>query len=158
MADVTSYFSGPPLDLKNLPMNFEDPKKKNGGLTERQKQQVLGPGDRNLVALSPSGEKIRIGEDSQGQLPTAKPTSGPLPTVASVVAGSGTPSALQRGVDVRTPVQTSPLQDAAGKVKEFLTRQLTPEEAKQPTEKTKDLSRLKTNKSKAMEEFAGAFR
>lgn len=126
MADITSYFSGPPLDFKNLPM----------GLSEEEKKK------RAAGATAPSG-----------QLPPAKPNA-PVPKVSSVVSGAGGPPAMQRGVDIRPPVQASPLQDAAGKVKEFLTRQLTAEEAKQPTEKTKDLERLKKNRSNAMSEFA----
>lgn len=118
MADVTSYFSGPPLDFKNLPMNIEDPKKK---------KIVAGAGQTPATS----------------QLPTAKPTNGPLPTVASVVSGAGSSPAMQRGVDVRPPVQASALADVTGKVKEFLTRQLTPEEEKQPVVGNKDPEKLK---------------
>jgi hypothetical protein len=141
MADIASYFSGPPLDLKNLPM----------GLSEEEKKK------RAAGATAPSG-----------QLPPAKPNA-PIPRVAAVMAGqasstvpgtesasrlvAGAPTKVQSGIDFRPPVQASPLMDAVNKFTEILTRSAT-EKEKPPTKKTKDLERLKTNRSNAMSEFA----
>lgn len=124
MNPVSYFADGEKFDLNKLSPT---------GMTEEQKKKKLA-----TSATSP-------------QLPVAKPTSGPLPTVASVVSGAS--PAMQRGVDIRTPVQASPLADMTGKVKEFLTRQLTPEEAKQPIRGGRDPEKLKKG-SKAMAEFS----
>jgi hypothetical protein len=120
MADITSYFSGPPLDFKNLPM----------GLSEEEKKK------RAAGAAAPSG-----------QLPAAKPKA-PVPKVSSVVSGAGGPPErsadfMQRSVDVRPSIRPSAMEDVTGKIKEFLTRQLTPEEEKQPVVGNKDPEKLK---------------
>lgn len=128
MADITSYFSGPPLDLKNLPM----------GLSEEEKKK------RAAGATDPSG-----------QLPAARPSNGPVPTVASVKSTAGAPPAVQRGVDIR-PSQPSALADVTGKVKEFLTRQLTPEEEKRPIVGNSDPEKLKRVPKSMKEMAAGA--
>jgi hypothetical protein len=128
MADVTSYFSGPPLDLKNLPM----------GLSEEEKKKLAA------AAIAPSG-----------QLPSAKPKA-PIPKVSAVVSGAGGPPAMQRGVDIRPSVQSSALADVTGKVKEFLTRQLTPEEEKKPVVGNSDPEKLKRVPNWMKEMAAGA--
>lgn len=102
MADITDYFSGPPLDLKSLPM----------GLSDEQKKKLAAAAQRPTETA---------------QLPTAKPTNGPLPTVASIKAGAtaGVPDIVQRGVDIRP---TEPGSLVATNAKPILTRKVVPGE------------------------------
>ena len=127
MADVTSYFSGPPLDLKNLPM----------GLSDEEKKKLAA------AAIAPSG-----------QLPSAKPKA-PIPKVSAVVSGAGGPPAMQRGVDIR-PSESSFVEDVTGKVLEFFARQLTPEEEKKPVVGNSDPEKLKRVPNWMKEMAAGA--
>lgn len=129
MNPVSYFADGEKFDLNKLsPV----------GVTEEQKKKQLA-----VVGASP------------GQLPSAKPTNGPLPKVASVVSGAGGSPAMQRGVDIR-PSQPSALADVTGKVKEFLTRQLTSEEKKAPIVGNSDPEKLKRVPKWMKEMAAGA--
>lgn len=143
---------------KNEPTSPADFFSGGGNLFEnlRKEEEMKKLAAAKAAPQPPGSQKPDMNDQPRPGLPAARP-SAPLTPVREVAAGTApSDKQVQGSVDLRPPITASPLGDVTNKVIEFVRRQMTPEEAKQPIVGNRDPEKLK-DKRKVYEEFAKGF-